>query len=124
MKYLKQFVVGSSLLITFPFLIGFLKLKSKNGDYVTYSYLLPIYFGLANILSFILAEMFNLSYNQRFLLITFISLLVTIFFNNYLNIYKRLYNFSKNEWIQYYLLIIVCYFIVWNVIIKNIELSI
>ena len=124
MKYLKQFVVGSCCIITFPFMFGFHRLKNKKGNYVTYSFLVALYFGLANMLSLVLADMFKLTINQRFLLITILSLMVTTFFAQKLKIYDTLYDFKKNEWIKYYLLIIVSYFIAFNIIIKNIELNI
>lgn len=124
MKYLKQFVVGSCCIVTFPFMFGFNRLKNKNGNYVTYSYLVALYFGLANMLSLVLADIFNLTINQRFLLITILSLIVTTFFAEKLKIYHTLYDFKKHEWIKYYLLLIVSYTIVFNIIIKNIELNI
>ena len=117
MKYLKQFVIGSSLLVFAPFFYGFYNLNVKGYSYFNYTFLAPFVFGLWNVISLILAEHLDLSIRYRFLLISVISYLCAIMLTSYLNIY----NFTTNQWYQYYLLMLVTYLFIWNVVIYQIE---
>ena len=99
MKYLKQFIIGSSLLIFAPFYYGFNTLKKKNYSFFTYSLLAPLWFGVWNVISLYIANTFNLSMRVRFLLISCISYLIVITYNTY----KNVYNFNNKQWIIYYI---------------------
>ena len=121
MKYLKQFVIGSSYLVFIPF-FWFVKnnLKDKNYTYFDYTISAPIYFGVWNVISLLLAEQLGLSMKERFLLVTPLSALSIMIFAKY---YKK-YNFTKKQWSQYSILLFAVYIVVWNVVIYNIEKSI
>ena len=118
MKYLRQFVIGSSYLIFLPF---FYSVKNnqpkKTYNYYDYTLIAPVWFGIWNVLSLYLAERFNLTLNQRFLLVSIISALsVMTLATNF-----KSYKFSKKEWKKYYFKIIAKYLFIWNIVIFNIE---
>ena len=116
-KYLKSFVIGSSFPVFFTFFIGFHKLKKKEYSYFNYSLIAPLWFGLWNIISLSIAEYFKLSTRTRFLLISLITYSIIITYNTY----NKVYNFTDKEWYIYYLGMLITYFLVWNIIIYNIE---
>ena len=119
MKYLKQFVVGSSCLVFLPFYYSVLLLdKSKrNFLFENYVFLAPFWFGLFNMLSLYLSEQFNLNYKQRFQTISLLSYLfiLTIVTNT------NAYNFNKNDWIKYIIILGLLYYLTWNYVIYYIE---
>lgn len=118
MKYLKQFVIGTSVLVVWQFLYAVHNLgKKKTYSYYHYSIIAPLWFGLWNVISLLLAEKFNLSSRARFLLITPITFLISIL------IVKTIgaYNYSQSEWVQYYIRLFIRHFITWNIIIFYLE---
>ena len=117
MLYLKQFIIGSSYLVFFPFYIGFNKLKRPHYSYFNYTILAPIWFGIFNIISIIIANKLNLSCRKRFILISIISYLLIVTYAKYNNVY----NFSEYEWYKYYIGMFILYLFTWNIIIYNIE---
>tara|TARA_Y100000591_G_C21760073_1_gene659648 strand:- start:804 stop:1169 length:366 start_codon:yes stop_codon:yes gene_type:complete len=117
MKYLKEFIVGSSLLVFFPFFIGFHKLKKQETSYFNYSLLAPLWFGVWNVISLYIAIYFNLSIKKRFLLISLITYSIIISYATY----NKVYDFTKKEWYIYYFGMLILYLFVWNIIIYNIE---
>ena len=148
MKYLREFVIGSSYLVVVLFYrsvyssiqkkklsdpeyfdtlyekeIPFLWNKIWPGDYEYYSYFrytitAPIYFGLWNILSLLIAEHFDLSLRMRFIVISIIS---SIFMMRFQTIYN-IYDFETNEeFTNYYIHIFIKYMLIWNIIIYNLE---
>jgi hypothetical protein len=121
MKYLKQFIIGSS----FPVLAGFYysvkkQQPKKTYDYFNYTMAAPLWFGIWNIISLVIAEKFNLSTETRFLLISVISSLSIMLIASCL----QSYNFTQEEWKSYYTYIFIKYMIVWNIIIQFIEKNI
>ena len=56
MKYLKEFVIGSSLPVVIIFLYGFYNFKKDNYSYFDYSLLAPLWFGIWNIISLIIIQ--------------------------------------------------------------------
>ena len=119
MNELKQFIIGSSIIITAPFLYMFNKINNKGLSYFNYSILAPLWFGTWNIISFYMAKQFNLSLKQRFLIISLISYLCVV---SYARLSKS-YNFTSNEWTYYYLGQLVFYFFVWNIVIYFLTIS-
>ena len=118
MKYLKQFIIGSSYLVFLPFYYAVQNNQPKKTySYYKYTLIAPIWFGVWNILSLMLAESFNLTMQIRFLLISIISALSVMAIATYLKSYK----FTKAEWTEYYLYILIKYLLVWNIVIYNIE---
>ena len=74
MKYLKQFVVGSSYIVFAPFFYAVEKTQPKKTyKYYDYTLVAPVWFGLWNMLSLILAKHFKLSFRMRFLLVSIIT---------------------------------------------------
>jgi len=118
MKYLKQFVIGSSAFVFLPFLytVAF-NTPKKNYSYENYSLLAPIWFGLWNVISLIIAEHFGLTMKMRFLIISILSCLSII---SIVNILKS-YNYSNEELINYYIRIFIRYMITWNIVIYYLE---
>ena len=117
MKYLREFVIGSSLLVFFPFFIGFHNLKKKETSYFNYSLMAPLWFGVWNIISLYFAKYFKLSTKTRFLLISLITYSIIVTYNTYNNVY----DFTQKEWYIYYLGMLILYLFIWNVVIYNIE---
>ena len=117
MKYLKQFVIGSSLLIFAPFFYGYDKLKRPGYSYFNYSLLAPLWFGVWNVISLYLANTYKLSMRKRFLLISCITYLTIVSFVTI----NDVYDFNNKQWIIYYIFMFVSYMFVWNVMIYQIE---
>ena len=114
MKYLKEFIIGSSYLVFLPFYYTVYNSQSKKKySYYHYSLGAPVWFGLWNIASLIIAEIFNLSKRMRFLIISIISSLSIMTFASYF----KTYNFTTTEWLKYYFYIFIKYLIVWNIVI-------
>ena len=60
MKYLKQFVIGSSYLVFAPFFYAVENNQPKKTyDYYNYTLIAPIWFGVWNVLSLILSDFLN-----------------------------------------------------------------
>ena len=119
MKYIKQFIIGSSLPSVLLF-YNFVYNMKKNIKYTYYQYTLfaPFVLGMANVASLIIAEKCDLSYEDRFRLITILLYLYTIIVIHIL----KLYNFNNmKERIKYYISLLILYIIVWNYIIYSIE---
>tara|TARA_Y100000996_G_C22517155_1_gene640892 strand:+ start:1087 stop:1467 length:381 start_codon:yes stop_codon:yes gene_type:complete len=123
MKYLKEFIVGSSFPVVFLFfyythqhLVNKDDSKYKyKYSYLQYTMLAPLWFGIWNIISLIIAEKYRLSVRQRFLVVSFLSIL-----SIYL-IAHQVYNKTQEEWNKYYLHAFINYMLVWNLIIYNLE---
>ena len=118
MKYLKAFIIGSSFFVFAPFFyIVEQFLLVKNYSYFTYTMTAPLYFGVWNVLSLIIADKMGLSLTERFMLV---SLLAALNIAIYAKITKK-YNFTEREWIDYYILIFALHVIIWNTIIYGLE---
>tara|TARA_Y100000992_G_C21259673_1_gene490556 strand:+ start:43 stop:504 length:462 start_codon:yes stop_codon:yes gene_type:complete len=149
MKYLKEFIIGSSfptffILFVFthdiiqkkkqtnpehleylkkkesPFFLPFWNKISKYSYYTYYSYTLtlPIYFGILNIISLIIADHFKLSKRMRFVIIAIISSIIIMITTTIDNIYNWT---TKREQIQYYINLFIGYMFLWNIIVYNID---
>ena len=117
MRYLKQFLCGANIIVVFPYYLAVKYSKDKNYDYFPYTLVAPFWFGLWNILSFIVAKRFNLSLTQRFLGVSIISAISVMCVSTYFNTYDN----TKEEWIKYYIGILIKYLLVWNLIIRTLE---
>ena len=62
MTYLREFIVGSSYFVFLPFfyIVKNSKIK-RNYSYYQYTLVAPVWFGIWNIISLIIAEYFGLS---------------------------------------------------------------
>ena len=114
MKYIREFVIGSSFLVFFPFFyIVHNSTSKKSYSYYQYTIAAPIWFGIWNIVSLILAENFGFSKRLRFLIISIISYLSILLIVNY----TKTYNFTQTERQKYYLDQLIRYLIIWNIVI-------
>lgn len=118
MKYIKQFIIGSSYPVFFSFYYSVKNSQPKKTyKYYDYTMVAPLWFGLWNIISLIIAEKFNLSNRLRFILISLLSSVSIMIIATKLKSYK----FNSQEWKKYYLYILVKYLVVWNIVIFNLE---
>ena len=121
MKYLKQFIVGSSYLVTLPYFYAVNYSRSeKNYKYSDYTFVAPLWFGIWNVLFFILSKKFKFSMRRRFLYASITSSISIMIIGT---LFKT-YNFNRKQWIKYYLGIFIKYLVVWNLIMYNIEKNI
>ena len=116
MKYLREFIIGSS----FPVVAVFYHMvynhqPNKKYSYYHYTFLAPIWFGIWNIISLFIAEKYGLTNRMRFLIVSFLSL-----FSIYL-IAQNYYEKTQEEWNYYYTQQFIKYMIIWNLIIYNLE---
>ena len=118
MQYLKPFVIGSSALVVFPFYYAVhYHQPKKTYTYFTYTFVAPIWFGLWNIISLMIADYFNLSLRMRFFIISILSSISIMAIASHF----KTYNFTHNEWFKYYTYIFVKYLIIWNIVIFYLE---
>ena len=113
-QYLRAFVIGSSFLVFFPYfwIVSSFDKKNINFSYQFYSFMAPIALGVFNILSLYLANKFNLSSINRFLLISFIAptlVALTVYFTKAYNTLK-----TYSSWLNYLVKLYLLYFIVFN----------
>jgi len=121
MLYLKQFVVGSSVALFWPFFLGVQFVKEKRRfSFETYSLTAPLVLGFWNVLSYALAQRFDVSMRIRFLILSLVSYVAAVGFVRTV----QAYNFSPEEWKRYYLVLFVIYFLSWNVVAFYIEKAI
>ncbi len=122
MSYLRSFIIGAS----FPvFILFFLSVRNipdliKNYTYEDYTIIAPVYLGLMNALSLYLATYFGLSLRMRYVLIGIISPLIVITVARSI----RSYNYNRTEWNSYYLQLVIKHFLIFNIIVYNLEKNI
>lgn len=111
---LKQFVVGSSAFVFLPFFGTVMNIdkKDKNYSYALYTIAAPLYLGLINVLGSIL---FKGQY--RYLLTGLISGIIVAIAATLLNSY----NFTKREWNEYYIRIIIRHILTFGIIVNILE---
>ena len=148
MKYLKSFIIGASFPVSVLFYIlvydQMEKIKKKNPAYYNevttretpflwsiiwpenykfytyfrYTLQVPIFFGILNIISLVIANHFKLSLRIRFITIGIISWFLMMIRQTINNIY----NFkTRDQYIRYYLIMFVLYMFIWNIVIYNLE---
>ena len=148
MKYLKAFIIGSSFPVAVlfyilvynkiqetkkhdpkyyksvseketPFIWSFIwPTKYKYYTYFRYTLQVPIFFGILNIISLIIAEYFNLTLRNRFIIMGIISWLFMMVRQTINNIYNYK---TIDQYIIYYIKMFILYMFIWNVIIYNLE---
>ena len=122
MKYLKEFIITSSVILYLPAFYRVNKIKDEKEwkvPYHIYTFYLPLVTALANIISLIVRDYFNLLNTTRFLLLT----IITWLFTTSIVKYYELYNFTNDEYEmnKYRFKLFINYFIFWNIIIYNLE---
>lgn len=120
MKYLIQFINASNPIVFIPFFVFvYFKVCNKqlNLNYFNYTIIMPIWFGLLNVISLYIKNKLDISHELRYIIISIISLLILILILNY----GKFYNYNKNEWVKHYIGATLAYLVIWNIIIFNIE---
>jgi len=109
MKSIQHFIVGSSLpvVILHYFLVYYH--KKKKYSYFTYSILAPLFLGLLNVLKHYLFKKVTIT---EVLLFSILS--ANIVFSIAYSLDK--YDFSKKEWMIYYLRMNLLHFYIYNII--------
>ena len=70
MKYLREFVIGSSWLVFVQSLyMAIYNRPEKNWSYEKYSLIAPVWFGIWNVISLMFAEYFGLNIRMRFIFV-------------------------------------------------------
>lgn len=118
-EYLRAFVIGSCCLVFLPYFYVVSRFNSKkiNFDYKLYTFLAPISLGLMNLASLLIAQLFGLSHDNRFLIMSIIAptLVATTI------ILFKIYNYTKEEWIIHIVNLYIFYFIIFNFILNNLD---
>jgi len=115
-EYLRAFVIGSSFLVFLPFFYIVSKIDPKylNYSYISYTFVAPVFLGVANMFSLFLQNTFQLSKETRFLSI---SLLAPTIVFSYV-IYSKKY---KKVTITYPFYLFLLYFFVWNFVVYSLD---
>ena len=118
MKYLREFVIGSSWLVVVQSLyMAAYRRKEKNWSYEDYSIVAPVWFGLWNVISLVIAEYFGLNLRMRIFIVSIMSYLSILAIAKGFN----KYNFTQEKWKQYYFYMLIKYLLTWNIIVYYIE---
>ena len=102
MEYLKAFIIGTSILVTFHLLTNHSNYYKYNYD-VKYSFIIPIYYGLMCILSIYLKKRFKLSYQLSLLITSILSCIVILRVNHVLIDKYYIKNKSKKHKTTFYI---------------------
>jgi len=113
MEYIKEFLIGSSYIVSLPFFYFVYNAPNKNYDFLSYVMGSPIWFGIGNVISLILAEKLGLSMRMRFLMISIISSFSMMFLAKHFKAYK----FTNLQWKEYYRFILGTHLIICNIVI-------
>ena len=118
-NYFKAFIVGSSYpVFLLPFyLVSTINKEDKNFTYQSYTFIAPIYIATLNVISVYLMYILSLSNYQRYSLISIISAIIVCLFSTI----NKVYNYSSDQWIRYYIGIFIMHFILYFIIIQSIE---
>lgn len=105
MNYLKEFIIGTTGIVTIMFYILYFNIpnKIKTVPNETYVLLVPLYFGMMNVLLF---------YTKNILLTSFMSATL-VFFIVY---FKKIYNINGVEWVWYYILLFGLHYVAYNIL--------
>ena len=119
--WLKSFVIGSSIIVMLPFLLGVLNRRDRGEtkySYENYSIIAPIYLGLMAVIAYWFRLYLGMSLRESLLLISVISptiVFLIVYFNS-------LYNFTTTEeWCEYALNIYFKHFLIFNIVIYYLE---
>ena len=124
MKYLLQFLIGSSV---FVFIWFFIFINKRIHDeklytsYFNYTLVMPIFFGISNVLGKMLQDYTNISDLFRYLLISiilYIGLWMNLLFN------WNIYVYNTSEWIIHAFISFVAYVVSFTCIMNFLEKAI
>ena len=114
MEYLREFVLASCIIVVMPFYyMVYNHQPKKQYNYYEYSLAAPIWFGVWNVISYMIAKKYKLTKQMRFLIISFISYITIILMSTIFKTYQQ----TNEEWRFYYAQQFVKYMITWNIVI-------
>lgn len=117
---LLDFIIGSSYLIFIGFFIFVYKKiiqKKININYFDYTLIMPLWFGLLNVLSGLIQRKFNINDILRYFIISIIGLIVVVTVISYMNIY----NYNKKDFSKHIINVIITYFLIWIALVNSIQ---
>ena len=114
---IKQFITGSTPFTILPLYYFVNRTNKKNYSLYKYAIIAPIWLGFWNVVIYILSNYFNWSPRFRFLVLSFVTYFLSIMISHYL----KSYTFTEKEWKKYYFYLFVIHFVMWNLIVYNIE---
>jgi len=120
--YLRSFIIGASLPVMAPYLIGLLILDDKyknfsNKAYEVYTIVAPLYFGLMNVLFLYFSKNFNWTLMERMIYAGIVSAVLVTTLVGLFNVY----NYTPIEWTRYHIRHMITHFLTFVVIIYLLE---
>jgi len=114
-NYLKAFIIGSSIIILFPFfyIVSSISSKVRNYSYVDYTLFAPFFLGIVNVFLVFLNKKTVLSKRSLYLLV---SILVPTIVASYAKLYN-MYNLTNNQWLSYAVSLYLLYFFIINILL-------
>jgi len=122
-KYLIDFVIGSSIIVTIPFLVKTYDLIKENHmfkkklnflDFKTYAIFTPLFFGWANTFGAMIQDGLKLSNNERFLFsaILSFSIISSVIY------YYQIYRYTNFEWFKHISCLVFFHLFIWFCVIN------
>src|SRR5690349_11423528 len=119
-EYLKAFIIGSSwpTFILYFYAVSNYSETERKYSYRDYTFVAPLFLGLLNMFGLYLANKFNLSRGQRFILsglvgAMMVSIIITLF---------NVYNYdSVNRWVQQYISLFIVYLVVFGIVVNLVD---
>lgn len=115
-----SFLTGSCYFVFSPFFYfvhKMVELQKLKTNYYEYTMIMPLYFGILNVVFNLLQKHFKWSDLTRFTSTAIFGIVAVISVITYFD----LYNYNKAEWIYHYLGLIINYTAVWVVLIMFFE---
>ena len=124
-KYLKSFVIGSSMPVFMNFFLSVQNIQNRDPQksrytYEQYTIVAPLYLGFMNMIALYVGNTFGLSLRQRLLVISLISAAFVAGLAK-LNVS---YQFTDREWLDYFAWILLKHLFTYNVLIYLLEVTI
>jgi len=118
MKSLREFVIGSSIVVTLPFYyMVYHHQPNKQYNYYDYSLGAPLWFGLWNMIPLLISKKYGLSKRLGYLIVSILSYLCIISIATFTKKYVK----TDKEWEFYYAQQFVKYMITWNIVIYYLD---
>ena len=112
-NYLKAFIIGSSIVILFPFfyIVSSISSKVRNYSYVDYTLFAPFFLGIVNVFLVFLNKKAFFYKRTLYLLV---SILVPTIVASYAKLY-HMYNLTNSQWLSYVVSLYLLYFFIINI---------
>ena len=120
--YLKSFVIGASLPVMLPYLLGLLLLDDKYKNYPhkyfeAYVIIAPLYFGVLNVLSLYFAKQYDWTLKERML---YAGIFSGIFVTTLVRLLS-VYNYDQFEWMIYHTRHVIAHILTFVIIMYLLE---